>query len=90
VNARVLGLGDRAGRLAPGFDADFVAVRGNPLERIDDLANVHCVVRGGVRHDPDALLAAARAAHRATPDDPVIRDLRTYVAGGMPAYAQKS
>lgn len=35
--ADLLGMGDRLGRLAPGYLADLVAVEGNPLTRIDDL-----------------------------------------------------
>ena len=31
VGARVVGLGDRKGRLAPGYDADVLAVDGDPL-----------------------------------------------------------
>jgi imidazolonepropionase-like amidohydrolase len=87
--ARVLGLGDRIGRLAPGFEADFVAVQGDPLQCIDDLARVRCVVREGVRHLPSALLEVAHAAHREPLEDPIVRDLRTYVAGDMPTYSQK-
>jgi imidazolonepropionase-like amidohydrolase len=39
--ARVCGLADRKGRIAPGLDADLLAVTGNPL---DDLAALHRVV----------------------------------------------
>jgi imidazolonepropionase-like amidohydrolase len=39
--AEVCGLGDRKGRIAPGFDADLVAVPGDPLA---DLAVLHCPV----------------------------------------------
>lgn len=90
VNAKVIGLGDRTGRLAPGLDADFVAVEGNPLKRLEDLARIRCVIREGVRHDPADLLLAAQAGHRHELDDPMTRDLRAYVSQEMPAYAQKS
>lgn len=36
--ARVIGLGDRKGRLAPGFDADLLIVDGDPLT---DAAAIH-------------------------------------------------
>lgn len=38
VAARVCGLGRRKGRIAPGYDADILAVDGNPL---DDPAALH-------------------------------------------------
>ncbi len=47
--AEVCGLGDRKGRIAPGFDADLVAVPGDPLA---DLAVLHrpvAVFAGGER-----------------------------------------
>jgi imidazolonepropionase-like amidohydrolase len=88
TNARVIGLGDRAGRLASGYDADFVAIQGNPLQRLDDLANVHTVVRSGVASVPAALLRTAVERQREPLDDPMSRDLLAYVSGGMPAYSQ--
>ncbi|MDP1792756.1 MAG: amidohydrolase family protein [Acidimicrobiales bacterium] len=39
-SAAAIGLGDRKGRVAPGYDADLVAVAGNPL---DDMAALHDV-----------------------------------------------
>lgn len=52
--ARSLGLGDRIGRVAPGFDADLVAVDGNPLEDAAALRRVRFVMKAGVvyRYDP--------------------------------------
>jgi imidazolonepropionase-like amidohydrolase len=41
--ARVCGVGDRKGRLAPGCDADVVAVNGDPLADVDALLDVHGV-----------------------------------------------
>lgn len=47
--AEVLGLGDEIGRIAPGFSADIIAVKGNPLEDVTVLENVDWVmVRGRV------------------------------------------
>lgn len=89
ANARVLGLGDRVGRLVAGFDADFVAVRGNPLVCIDDLGQVRCVVREGIHHEIPDLLEASRAGHGRSLADPIVRDLRAYSAAEMPKYAQK-
>lgn len=48
--AGVLGLADRLGRLAPGSQADVIAVNGNPLKDLRALTHVDLVVqRGQVR-----------------------------------------
>jgi imidazolonepropionase-like amidohydrolase len=47
--AEVCGLGDRTGRLAPGFDADVLAVDGDPLTEPAALRNVRAVFARGVR-----------------------------------------
>lgn len=39
--------GDRRGRLAPGMDADIVALAGDPAEDPANFANVACAFRGG-------------------------------------------
>jgi imidazolonepropionase-like amidohydrolase len=49
-------------RLEPGTEANFIVVKGDPLARIDDLANITHVVRGGEVLDPKALLARAKQA----------------------------
>jgi imidazolonepropionase-like amidohydrolase len=48
ATAEALGLGDKLGALAAGFDADIIAVRGNPATDITALRNVAFVMRGGV------------------------------------------
>jgi imidazolonepropionase-like amidohydrolase len=45
--ATMLGLADRIGRIAPGLDADLVAVDGRPWERIGALRDVALVMRQG-------------------------------------------
>jgi len=45
--ARALGLGDHKGRVAPGFDADLLVVRGNPLDDLAHLLDVELVWRAG-------------------------------------------
>jgi imidazolonepropionase-like amidohydrolase len=47
VNAESLGLGDKIGRVAAGFEADLVAVAGDPIADITALERVAFVMRGG-------------------------------------------
>ena len=49
VAARVLGLGDETGRIAPGLAADLLVVEGNPLETIQALDAVRLVLAQGRR-----------------------------------------
>jgi hypothetical protein len=81
VGARLLGLQSRIGRIAPGFDADLVAVEGNPLARIQDISNVQCVVRAGRFFRLQELMKLARAHFEKDPDDAITTDLLTQRAG---------
>jgi imidazolonepropionase-like amidohydrolase len=45
--ATSLGMGDKIGIAAPGFDADLVAVAGNPLDDITSVRKVVFVMKGG-------------------------------------------
>jgi imidazolonepropionase-like amidohydrolase len=47
LNAESLGLGDRIGKVAAGFDADLIAVDGDPVRDITALQRVRFVMRGG-------------------------------------------
>ena len=47
--AQACRLGDHKGRIAPGFDADLVAVAGDPLTDLTTLTAVSAVFRAGVR-----------------------------------------
>ena len=53
LNAEALGMGDRLGTIALGFEADIIAVDGDPLRDITALRRVSFVMKGGrvVRDD---------------------------------------
>ena len=48
--AESLRLGDRIGAIAPGYDADLIAVAGDPLNDIGALPRVVFVMKGGTIH----------------------------------------
>lgn len=50
VAAEFLEIGDTHGRLLEGYQADIVAVPGNPLDDISLMQNVNFVMKGGVRY----------------------------------------
>ena len=47
LSAESLGLGKEIGTVAPGFEADLVATKGNPLEDITAVRRVVFVMKGG-------------------------------------------
>ena len=47
IAAESLGMADRIGSIAPGMEADLVAVEGNPLEDITAVRRVVFVMKGG-------------------------------------------
>ncbi len=47
VSAQSLNMGDKIGTLAPGLEADIVAVEGNPVQDITALRHVVFVMKGG-------------------------------------------
>ena len=53
LDAEAMGLGDRIGSIAAGFEADIIAVDGDPSRDITAVRRVSFVMRGGriVRDD---------------------------------------
>lgn len=47
LSAESLGMGDKIGSIAPGYQADIVAVQGNPLQDITAVRRVVFVMKGG-------------------------------------------
>jgi imidazolonepropionase-like amidohydrolase len=47
-NARILGIDEDRGSIAPGKRADLVLVRGNPAEAISDIRRTELVIKSGV------------------------------------------
>ena len=90
TNARLIGLESRIGRIQSGMDADLVVFGGNPLERIDDLAQVEAVFRQGTEINVRDLLKSAQNYFSKPMSDPIIRDIEQYVSGELPTYSQKN
>jgi imidazolonepropionase-like amidohydrolase len=47
--ARACGVADRKGRLLPGYDADLLAVAGDPITDLHDVLHVQAVFSSGRR-----------------------------------------
>ena len=56
--ARSLGLGDELGSIEEGKIADLVVIRGNPLERSEEIRNVTLVFKDGRGYDSVSLVNA--------------------------------
>ena len=62
--ATLVGAGGSLGQIKIGYKADLIAVEGDPLARIEDLARIRLVVRRGESFTPAILLAQAKRALR--------------------------
>ncbi|MBL8989350.1 MAG: amidohydrolase family protein, partial [Gemmatimonadetes bacterium] len=58
--ARILGIADQVGSVAPGKRADLVVIRGDLAARPTDIRNVVTVFRDGLGYDAVALINAAK------------------------------
>ncbi|MGZ4732886.1 MAG: amidohydrolase family protein, partial [Terriglobales bacterium] len=54
LNAEVLGMADQIGAIAPGLQADIIALDGDPLKDITAVRRVVFVMKGGVVYKNDA------------------------------------
>jgi imidazolonepropionase-like amidohydrolase len=58
--AKVLGIADRVGTIAPGKQADLLVIRGDPTKTVGDIRNVVTVFRQGIGYDSGKLTAATK------------------------------
>jgi imidazolonepropionase-like amidohydrolase len=58
--ARILGVDDRLGSVAPGKLADLVVIRGDPVRTPAEIRNVALVFKDGVGYDPVKLVESVR------------------------------
>jgi imidazolonepropionase-like amidohydrolase len=77
VNATALGLGDRIGQIKRGFEADIIAVDGDPLKDITVVRKVAFVMWGGrvaklydVLFEPTAPSASPKTPSNSSPKSP--------------------
>jgi len=61
--AEALGYGDRLGTIAPGLEADIIALDGDPLSDITSVRRIAFVMKGGIvyKYLPAAMRKSARA-----------------------------
>jgi imidazolonepropionase-like amidohydrolase len=60
---KVCDIYDKRGPLKPGFPADMIAVKGNPLEDIDSLRSVVFVMKDGLVFKRDGMMTPEQFLH---------------------------
>ena len=55
-----LGQQDRIGTLSPGKQADFVVIKGDPSNKIEEIENVETVFKAGIGYDSKKLIDSVR------------------------------
>jgi imidazolonepropionase-like amidohydrolase len=58
--AKILGVDDQLGSIAPGKRADLVVIKGNPIATPSEIRNVTIVFKEGVGYDSPKLLASVK------------------------------
>lgn len=79
VNAALLGMEKLVGQIKPNFQADIIVVSSNPLEDIQNITNIECVVRRGLILPGQELKQLSTAQCNRTLDDPLTRDMLRYI-----------
>ncbi len=74
VNAKVLNIESNVGKIAEGFNADFVVVRGNPINDIRDIQKTQLVVRKGMVISQEKLQKDLKRTFDNIPDDAITLD----------------
>ena len=80
VGAMVMGQEDIRGTLTHGKMADLVILNSNPLEDIQNTADIYAVIKSGVYYPVDAIIPFS-------PIDHVQRQVNAYNAGDVDAFA---
>jgi imidazolonepropionase-like amidohydrolase len=74
VNAKVLKKESIIGKIAKGFDADFVAVKGNPINDIRDIQNTELVIRKGMVISQEKIQKDLKSTFDNIPNDAITLD----------------
>ncbi|MBC2604926.1 amidohydrolase family protein [Pelagicoccus albus] len=82
--AEALGLSDSIGKILPGFDADLILVKGNPLANIEHLRDLSAVILHGELYDAAGIERLKSEAREASFEATQQRVLEALAAQGTP------